>query len=143
MLFVVLIHYSLSVDEMWYPSPQQTPTVVNRSAHSSCQTLGRTYSKGFGEKGERNQTRHAAHLELFKSISITTDEPLSRLHTVDCIITTLLCLNCSITAATWDSRDKRELQTDATHAAKTYRQISYAEAGTYCWLLICKIFLSG
>lgn len=40
--------------------------------------------EGFGEKGEGDQTRHAAHLELFKSISITTGEPLWRLRTVDC-----------------------------------------------------------
>ncbi len=82
MFFCCSHSYSLSVYEMWYPSPQQTQTAVIGQPRPAVRPWGER--EGFGEKGEGDQTRHAAHLELFKSISITTGEPLWRLCTVDC-----------------------------------------------------------
>lgn len=118
--FVVLIHYSLSVDEMWFPSPQQTQTAVNRSAQSSCQTL-RWTPRFWGEGRRGDQSRHAAHLELFKNVRITRWASKA---TVDCNHNTALSKLLPLLLIQGTVHDHRTLQTDGRYSAKSCGHIS-------------------
>lgn len=118
--FVVLIHYSLCVDEMWFPSPQQTQAAVNRSAQSSCQTL-RWTPRFWGEGRRGNQSRHAAHLALFKNVSITRWASKA---IVDCNHNKALSKLLPLLLIQGTVRDHRTLQTNGRYSANSCGHIS-------------------
>lgn len=126
---------------MRFPSPQQTQTAVNRSAQSSCQTL--RWAPRFWDEGRRgDQSRHAAHLELFKSISVTTGELLSRLDTVECNHNTALSKLLSLLLKQGTASDHRALEIDA-RLQRAVDKLAVWKLAKSDWLLICKVFPDG